>query len=334
MHIPTPPLIDLHRHLDGSVRLATILDLGRKFNLPLPSLDIEGLRPHVQITKPTEGVMAFIDKFEWMVGVLGDYDACQRIAYESVEDASLEGIDYVELRFSPFFMAKPNGLHPEGVVEAVVSGIQKGKKDFNIQVNLIGIISRTYGIDNGWQELKALLSQRDSLVGLDLAGDEVNFPASWYKDHFKKGRDAGWFITVHAGESAGPESIWQAIQDLGATRIGHAVKAVEDQSLMEMMVSNCIGVETCLTSNLQTKTVHDLTQHPVKEFLENGLLATLNTDDPGISGIDLNHEFAVAEQIVGLSPAQIHQVKRNALEIAFLSEAEKTALLHKKQLNS
>lgn len=325
------PLIDLHRHLDGSVRLETILDLGQKFNLPLPAWDIDGLRPHVQIIEPAPGVMAFIAKFKWMVGILGDYDACQRIAYENVEDAFNEGIDYIELRFSPIFMAEPHGLDPVGVVEAVVEGVRKGKKDFDISVNLIGIISRTYGVERGWDELNALLTQRDHLVGLDLAGDEVNFPASWFGEHFKRGREAGWRVTVHAGEAAGSESIWQAIVDLGASRIGHAVRAVEDPGLMGTLLEQRIGIETSLTSNLQTMTVPDLANHPSKLFLAEGLLVTLNTDDPGISAIDLKHEYTVAAPAAGLSQDQIHQAQRNALEVAFLPEAEKSALINRKR---
>jgi adenosine deaminase len=324
---PDFPLIDLHRHLDGSVRLETILDLGQQHNLPLPAWDVDGLRPYVRVTEPTPGVMAFIAKFKWMVGVLVDTEACTRIAYENVEDARNEGIDYIELRFSPKFMAEPHHLDLAGVVAAVVAGVQQGQRDFGLKVNLIGILSRTYGVESGWEELEALLTQRDHLVGLDLAGDEVNFPASIFKDHFARAREVGWGITVHAGESAGPESIWQAIRDLGASRIGHAVRAIDDPALIENMLANRIGIETNLTSNLQTMTVPDLSSHPARQFLEGGLLVTLNTDDPGISGIDLPHEYEVAAPQAGLSQEQIHQAQRNALEIAFLSEGEKRALL-------
>lgn len=327
---PHIPLIDLHRHLDGSVRLDTILALGRQHNLPLPAWDADGLRPHVQITEPTPGVMAFLEKFKWMVGILVDYEACFRVAYENVQDAAREGIDYIELRFSPGFMAEPHHLKLEGVVEAVVAGVHKGEQDFGIKTNLIGIISRTYGVDLGWLELNALLSQKDNLVGLDLAGDEYNFPASWFKDHFKRGRDAGWQITAHAGESAGPESIWQAVRDLGAVRIGHAVRAIEDVELMDTLRDRQIGIETNLTSNLQTMTVPDLASHPARLFLEGGLLVTLNTDDPGISGIDLPFEYEVAAQAAKLTREQIHQAQQNSLKISFLSEAEKEELRRKK----
>ena len=324
---PHLPLIDLHRHLDGNVRLETIIHLGWQHDIDLPAWDVEGLQPHVQVMEPTPGVMAFISKFKWMTAVMIDYDSCHRISYENVEDAKREGIDYIELRFSPQFMAETHKLELEGVVEAVVEGIRLGRHDFDIQVNLIGIISRTYGAEAGWQELNALLTHRDQIVGLDLAGDERNCPGEWFVDHFKAGRDAGWGITVHAGESDGPQSIWQAIQELGASRIGHAVRAIDDPKLMDYMLENKIGIEANLSSNLQTTTVTDLAHHPIREFLERGMLATINTDDPGISGIDLAYEYNVAALEAGLSPEQIRQAQRNALEVAFLSDEEKAELL-------
>ncbi|MFO8036763.1 MAG: adenosine deaminase [Anaerolineales bacterium] len=323
---PNLPLIDLHRHLDGNVRLETILDLGDKHNLPLPAWSVEGLRPHVQVMEPTSGVMDFIDKFEWMVGVLVDYDACCRVAFENVEDAYQEGLDYVELRFSPLFMSQPHDLDPGGVVEAVVAGIEQGRKKFDIKVNLIGIISRTYGVDQAWVELDSLLGWKENLVALDLAGDEANYPGDLFVEHIEKGRSAGWKITIHAGEEAGPESIWQALEALHADRIGHGISAIEDPRLMDTLREERIGLEINLTSNLQTNVVSSLSEHPLRTFLDHGILATINTDDPGISGIDLRHEYTKAAPAAGLSPQQIRKAQRNALEVAFLSEDEKRSL--------
>lgn len=326
------PLIDLHRHLDGSIRLETILDLGRKHNLPLPSFELEVLRPHVQVTVPQPGVMAFIDKFRWMVGVLVDYDACRRVAYENVIDAESEGIDYIELRFSPWFMSEPNQLEPASVVAAIVDGVEEGRRNSNIRVNLIGIISRTYGQDIGMMELEALMTRKDDLVALDLAGDEKNFPASLFEDHFIRGREAGWDITAHAGEAAGAESVWQAMELLGATRIGHAVRINEDPHLITYIRENRIGIEANLTSNYQTSTVDKLDDHPLSSWLDAGLLATINTDDPGISNITLPHEFEVAAPEAGLNDDQTRTAQLNALEIAFLSDGEKAELARNKKL--
>lgn len=323
---PNLPLIDLHRHLDGSLRLETILDLGRQHNLPLPAWDIEGLRPYVQITEPQPGVMAFIEKFKWMTGVLVDYKAVQRIAYENIVDAQKEGIDYIELRFSPWFMSEAHDLDPGGVVAAVAAGAAQAVDETGMKANLIGILSRTYGPDIAWKELEALLEYRDHLVALDLAGDEANFPAEDFARHFTKARDAGWKITVHAGEAAGPQSVWAAIKELGATRIGHAVRAVEDPRLLDYMAAHHIGIEANLTSNVQTSTVPDYASHPLRIYLEMNLLATINSDDPGISGINLPYEYQVAAPAAGLSEELIRQAQVNALEISFLSSEEKNEL--------
>jgi adenosine deaminase len=312
------PLVELHRHLDGNVRLQTILELGRQYGLSLPAQDLEGLRPYVQVTDPQPGVMAFIAKFEWQVGVMVNYGAIRRIAYENVEDAKKDGLAYIELRFSPWFMAEPHRLDPSGVVEAVADGVEAGQRDFGVKTGLIGILSRTYGVEIAYQELAALLTQKDRITALDLAGDEANFPAHLFREHFRRAREVGWHVTVHAGEIAGPESIWEAIRGLGAERIGHALRAVEDPALMDFMQEHRIGVESCLTSNVQTSCVESYFQHPLREFIEKGIQATINTDDPGISGIDLPYEYNVAAPKSGLTPGQIHQAQVNAVEQTFL----------------
>jgi adenosine deaminase len=328
---PTVPFVDLHRHLDGSVRLETILDLAKQHGVKLPGATVEELRPHVEVTEPQPGLMAFIAKMLWMTRVLGDADACRRITRENVEDAKREGIDYLELRFSPFFMAEPHGLDPERVVAAVIEGAAEGAQATGVRVNLIGILSRTYGAEIAMKELAALLAHRKDLVALDLAGDEANFPAPLFTEHFRKGRDAGWRITIHAGEAGGPQSVWDAVRLLGAERIGHCTRALEDPVLVDFLLENRIAIEANLTSNVHTSTVPDLASHPLRQMLAHGLLASINTDDPAVSAIDLRHEFEIAAPAAGLSREQIHQAQINALETAFLSNDEKRRLREKHQ---
>lgn len=320
------PLCDLHRHVEGSVRVETILDLGRRHGVALPADDPESLRPYVQVTEPTPGVMAFIERFHWARAVLADADACRRIAYECVEDAAREWLDYLELRFSPWFMAEPHGLDPVAVVDAVADGVAAGARDFGVRTGLVGILSRTYGPGLCRKELDALLAHRERIVALDLAGDEARFPAALFEDHFRRARDAGWRVTVHAGEADGAASVRESIERLGATRIGHAVRAADDPALLDLMAGRRVGIECNLTSNVQTSTVRDYASHPLRAFLERGLLATINTDDPSISGIGIAHEYRVAAPAAGLSLEQIRQAQANALEIAFLPEVEKAAL--------
>lgn len=321
-----PPLIDLHRHLDGSVRLQTILELGRRHGIPLPGNTADELRPHVVVDCPQPGLVEFLAKFRWMTGVLADYDACRRVARENVEDARHEGIRYIELRFSPCFMADAHNLDPSRVVAAVIEGVREGEAATGVKANLIGILTRTYGPVRARRELRALLDHKNEITALDLAGDEGNWPAELFVEHFAAGREAGWQVTVHAGEAAGAQSIVTAVEKLGATRIGHAVRATEDPAVMAMLGERRIGIEANLTSNVQTSTVADYASHPLKKFLEAGLLATINTDDPGISGIDLPHELDVAAPAAGLSEADVVQALENAWEIAFLDPGERSRL--------
>ena len=225
------PLTDIHRHLDGNIRAQTILDLGRQFNLTLPAQTLESLIPHVQVTSNEPDLVSFLSKLDWGVKMLASLDACRRVAFENIEDAARNGLHYVELRFSPGYMAMTHNLPVAGVVEAVIEGVREGCKTFDVQARLIGIMSRTFGEAACLQELEALLAHRDAITAVDLAGDELGFPGSLFLSHFNRARDAGWHITVHAGEAAGPESIWQAIRELGTPSVLVYLRCGENEQL-------------------------------------------------------------------------------------------------------
>lgn len=323
------PFIDLHRHLEGCVRFETMLALADQHGLRLPGTTVETLRPHVLIPGPLAGLVEFLNRLQWMIYVLVDVDACRRIAYESIQDAATEGLDYLELRFSPGFMARSHQLNETAVVAAVIEGARAGARDFGVMTRLIGIMSRTFGPEACRVELDALLAHRGEIRALDLAGDEVRWPGELFSDHFRRGRDAGWQITVHAGEAGGAGNVRYAIEQLGATRIGHGIRATEDDSLMQMIREREIGLEINLTSNVQTSSVQSFAAHPLAAFLEQGLLATINTDDPVISGIDLNYEFNVAAPAAGITRELARRAQENALKTAFLSPSERDELLQR-----
>ncbi len=321
------PLCELHRHLDGSIRLQTILELAQQHGISLPANSIAELAPWVHINDSEPGLTAFIARFKYLVEILVDADACRRVAYENVEDAGKEGIDYVELRFSPWFMAERHGLHPQEVVEACLDGIEAAQRDTGVRANAIGILSRHYGVDVCARELDAILACRDGLVALDLAGDEAGFPAELFATHFQRARDAGLHVTIHAGEADGPHSVWSAIKNLGAERIGHGFRSIEDPALVSYLAEQGVGLESCPTSNLHISAVASYETHPIKRLADEGVKFCLNTDDPGISNIDILHEYEVAAPKTGLSLAQIRQSQVDALEMAFMTGTEKTALV-------
>ena len=286
----TLPLLDLHRHLDGNIRPATIWQLAEKNSIALPTTQFEDFIPHVQIQQSEPDLLAFLKKLDWGVAVLKNLEDVKRVAYENVEDAYNAGLNYAELRFSPYYMAKNHELPISDVVGAIIDGVNSGMKSFDIKIGLIGILSRTFGVTQCQLELDALLIHKAHLIAIDLAGDEYNFPGELFVDHFKQVRNAGLQVTVHAGEAGGAKSVWQAINELGATRIGHGVATIEDEKLMSFMVNNNIAIESCLTSNYQTGTVKDLSKHPLKVFLDYGIKACLNTDDPAVQGIEIKND--------------------------------------------
>jgi adenosine deaminase len=324
------PLIDLHRHLEGCVRPATIIDLGKKHKLPLPAWTLEDLDPHIRVTSPVPDVMSFIAKFELMQWSMVSYDAIRRITFECIEDASGEGVDYLELRFSPLFMAEKHKLDLDLVVDAACDGLGEALEALGIQAKLIGIMSRTYGTEACWQELKAVIRGRDrGIVAVDLAGDEIKYPGKQFVEHFRHAQEAGMRITVHAGESASAEGVKQAIIELGAERIGHGIRAVEDPAVVDLLLEKAVGVENCPTSNVQTGIVESYAKHPISHFLRRGVLVTLNTDNCTTSGIDLTSEYETLVRESDLTDAEMGQLQRNSIEVAFISDDERSELLSK-----
>jgi adenosine deaminase len=325
---PDIPLVDIHRHIEGSIRISTIMDMIHKYQIAFPGDSFAEIQSQILISSQQPGVMAFINKMELAIKAFVNYDACWRIAYESVEDAVLEGINYVELRFSPVFIAQAHSLDLFGIVESVVDGIQSAQRDFDTHANIIGILSRTYGPTTAWRELDALLSKKDYLRAIDLAGDEQSFPGELFVIHFNRVVDEGLNVTIHAGESSGSQSIWQAIKQLHAQRLGHAVRAVDDPVLMDYLAEHDIPIESNLTSNVQTGTVTQYSDHPIKQFLANGIMVTINSDDPAISGIKLSFEYEKAAPMAGLCQDEIREVQMNGIKAAFLTEQEKLLLFH------
>lgn len=326
------PLVDLHRHLDGNIRPTTIWELAKLHHISLPAINLQELIPQVQIQDKTSDLLSFLTKLDVGVSVLADLDAVYRVAWENVEDVKHSVLDYAELRFSPYYMSRAYNLNMSDVVAAVVRGVKDSCEYHKVKVNLIGILSRTFGVECCFNELQALLAHQQHIVALDLAGDEKGFPVPLFEDHFKRARDVGWHITVHAGEADGPESIWNAIKLLGASRIGHGVAAIEDEALMAYMVENTIAIEVCPTSNYQTGTIRDLRQHPLSSFMERGMVVTLNTDDPGVSNIDIANEYQVARDVIGLNTEQLRLIQLNGLDAAFIPAAEKQLILASKHL--
>lgn len=319
------PKIDLHRHLDGSVRIKTIRDAALKHNFVLPTKDLRKLRKYVRVSRDCSSLTEFLNAFSFFYRFLKFPDVMERIAYENCEDAVRENIKYLELRFAPSLQATKK-FSEEDVLRCVINGISEGQKSFGIKVGLILCIYRSLSEEQNFKTIK--LAEKyfgRGVVGIDLAGDESHYKIDLYKKFFDYAKSSNIPITCHAGEADGPESIKKAIE-FGARRIGHGIRLYEDEDLMKKVKDEGIPLEICLTSNIQTQVVRKIEEHPFKRYYDFGIKVTLNTDDPSVSGIDINHEYKLARKVFGLRVNDLKKIVYNSIEAAFLSEKEKKKL--------
>ncbi len=314
------PLVDLHLHLEGAVRLQTVIDISRTHHLALPAWSVEELQPYAWITKPTSDILKLLPKFDLLRQVFVDEAACQRVTLEVLQDAASQGLGYVEVRFSPLFMAELHHLDPFKVTEAVCRGWEEATSLLAMPSRLIVILSRTYGPKACRTEMEcALRYQSKGIVGVDLAGDEARQPARNFTRLFEEIHAAGLKVTAHAGEFAGVESVRETIELLRPDRLGHAVHAVDDPQVMDMILERNIAVECCPTSNVLTTSVADMKQHPLPQFLREGICATLNTDDPALMGdLKLEEEYRNVRDVMGCSEEDLAQIRRNGWMASFL----------------
>jgi adenosine deaminase len=322
------PKIDLHRHLEGSLRLSTLAEIAREHGVDLPRWDLEQLRPYVQVVDDSPDFQSFLSKFRLLRRFYSTREAVMRIAYEAVVDAAVDNIKYLELRFNPVALAKVQGFSYEEVAEWVISAVNSAQHDHDIQVRLIAQIGRDESVAVAGQVAEVAAAFQDQgFVGIDLAGDEVNYPATRFAEVFQRVRAQGLHVTIHAAEAGPASNIRDAIEVLGAERIGHGVRAMEDLSVMDLLIKHNVTLEMCPTSNLQTGVISRLGQHPLWAYQQVGIRVTINTDDPSISNTTLTDEYLVALRGIGIPLRAIRQMILTAAEAAFLPKLERQRLV-------
>lgn len=322
------PKIDLHRHLEGSLRLATLAEIAQEHGVDLPSWGLEELRPYVQIIDDSPDFQGFLSKFRLLRRFYSTREAVMRIAYEAVADAAADNVKYLELRFNPVALAKVQGFSYEEVAEWVILATKSAQHDHDIQARLIAQIGRDESTAVARQVAEVAAAFQDQgFVGIDLAGDEINYSALRFTEVFRWAKAQGLNITIHAAEAGHAQNIREAIEFLGADRIGHGVRAMEDLSVIDLLVKRGIALEMCPTSNLQTGTISRLGQHPLWAYQQVGIPVTINTDDPSISNTTLTDEYLVALRGIGIPLRSIRQMVLTAAEVAFLPDLERRRLV-------
>lgn len=322
MNLAQIPKVDLHRHLELSLRASTIRELAPQFGIQIP--DEKTFQDRFVILQPMKDLGSVLNKFLDTQKLLGSEEILERITFEACEDAYLkEGIRILELRYAPTFVALGHDhLTFEKIHQAIVKGMQRAEKQYPIAVGLICIIQRILPIKEAERVTDFAIDHKDSFIGLDLADNEVGFDSKPFASFFNRAKKAGLGITVHSGEAHVPKAasyVRDAIDYLGAERIGHGVQIYRDPQMIEYVKKLKIPLELCPTSNWLTQAVESVDKHPFRQLMEAGVLTTINSDDPGIFNIDLVNEYEVLKRHHNFTDEELKQCAQWAAENSFIS---------------
>ncbi|MBQ3257609.1 MAG: adenosine deaminase [Oscillospiraceae bacterium] len=317
--------IDLHNHLDGSLPVATVLELAEMSGVELPAKTVETLRPYLTVEPDCTSLNEYLEKFAIPVSVLQTEACLEKAVYDTMKDLDDRGVCYAELRFAPGQHLQ-RGLTQTEVTAAAVRGLNKALAELSIGGQLILCCMR--GADAAVNQETIDVTKQFLGKGVccaDLAGAEALFPTSDYRSLFAYAAERGVPYVIHAGEADGPDSMWAAIE-MGAKRIGHGIAAVRDEKLMDYLKEHHILLEVCVTSNVQTKGAASYEEHPILRMLEYGIAVTVNTDNMTVSGTDLAREAELIRSRLGMTDVQERQMLENSICAAFLTDEEKADL--------
>src|SRR3954465_13606243 len=323
------PKTDLHVHLDGSLRLATILELADKQRVELPARDEDGLRKAMNLGQNCGSLVEYLMAFDVTLRVLQTAESLPRTAYELAEDAAKENVRYMEVRYSPMLHTR-RGLKLTTVVEAVLEGLRAAQDKYGIESNVIICGIRNVSSESSLEMAELAVAYKNrGVVGFDLAGAEYDHPAKHHRAAFQLVRDNNINVTIHAGEAYGPESVAQAIHVCGAHRIGHGCRLREDGDLLHYVNDHRIPLECCPSSNVQTGAVRALASHPLKLYFNLGLRVTVNTDNRLITDTTVSRELWLCHTQMGLGFADIKSIIMAGFKSSFLPFHERQAHLRR-----
>jgi len=323
--IKAMPKIELHLHLEGAFTVEFLFELIQKY----------GGDPSVKTIQDLEKKFVFkdfshfIETWFWKNQFFREPADFEQSTYFTLENLHNQNVIYAEVFYSPWDFEQ-FGLQVEAITEATLSGVQRAEKDFGIKCQLIADLCRDYGAEKAIDRFSQIIPYRDKgLIGIGLGGSEQRFPPKPFKQVYKMAKAKYFHRVAHAGEAAGPDSIWGAIKSLEIERIGHGVRAIEDPALVDYLQEKQLPLEICVTSNLKTVVFPAVEAHPIKQFFDNGLFVTINSDDPTMFGTTITDEYVLLYEKLDFTPESIKSLTINAAKASFLSDSEKQILIDK-----
>jgi adenosine deaminase len=323
------PKVELHRHLEGSLPLDSVLDWSRRHNLPLPAgTTDEEIKSNMQVTAPIP-FKEVLDRFLYQQRCFQSAESVEALTYETLKSIAEDNIKIIELRFSPGFMAEPAGLSFNTIMEATLSAKAKAEKEFDMAIGYLLITSRDYGVDMCEETVDLAIRWKKEIIGIDLAGNEVDFPSELFEKPFQRAEKAGLHITTHSAEVTDAKEILTSIEKLKAKRIGHGIQVIHDPTIMETLKQHHIPLEISLTSNVMTQAVPNIQSHPLKKLIHYGVPVTLNSDDPTLFNTTLSEEYRVATETLGLTRDDIYTCLKTAARASFIPDDKKERIWKK-----
>jgi adenosine deaminase len=323
------PKAEIHVHLEGAIRTSTIIDIARENGLELPAYDVEGLDPHVKVYDQWESLDAVLEAFNIARNSLVSPGAVERIAREFFEDSARQNVRLLEVRFSPDWAFSGHGLDWDVALEGILRAKAKAETGFGMAIGLIAITSRSMGADSCERTVDWSIRHRDVIHGIDLADSETQHPIREFTRPVLRAKEAGLKVTVHSGEETPASAVVETIQAVAPDRIGHGIHIIDDPAAVELVVKRGIPLEVNPWSNYLTSSVRRIEEHPLKRLFDLGVRVTINSDDPEVLETNLNNEYRIAHEILGMSLDEIAACNRYAVQASFLPEAERGAVLAK-----
>ncbi len=317
------PKAELHCHLEGAIRTQTLIDVAREYNLPLPSYDLNGLNEHVKVHDQLSDLHAVLEAFTIARNSIASPRIIERIAWELFEDAALQNIHLFEVRFSPDWAFSGHHLDWDECLQGLLRAKNRAERDFDLAIGLIAITSRSLGPASCVKTVDWAIRHKDHILGVDLADSETDFPIVDFVVPVARAKAAGLKVTVHTGEDTPASYVIDTINAIAPDRIGHGIHVIDELKAVELVRKRGLTLEISPWSNYLTNSVRTIEEHPLKKLFDLGVRVTINSDDPEVLDTNLNNEYRIAHEILGMSLDDIAVCNRNALESSFIAAQEK-----------
>lgn len=323
------PKTEIHIHLEGAIRTQTIIDVSQAAGLSLPAYEASALDKHVKVYEQMQSLEAVLNAFGIFQDSITSPDVVERIAWELFEDSARQNIRLFEVRFSPDWAFHGHNLDWDACLEGLLRAKARAERELDMAIGYIAITSRGMGADSCVRTVDWAIRHREHIVAVDLADGEKLYPMQDFIKPILKAKDAGLKVTIHSGEDTPASYVMDTIKNFKPDRIGHGIHSIEDMRAVDMLKEHNITLEVNPWSNYLTNGVRTIEEHPLKKLFDLGVKVTINSDDPEVLETNLNNEYRIAHEVLGMSLDEIATCNRFAYEASFIPAAEKQRVWEK-----